>query len=167
MFSEIVVIFSEQERTQPPRGLVGALREIYKIRKFRLAFYLETTEQIRVANFRALRVATHREVEKGSYNFLPSPPVVFSVLSRGTIVPWVEALNCRSGLISNYRCPHCLMYNKRDSTLTVKGRRTMNHVTTSIIYDCHGPLLPKPGQNLGKIDLARITFNLGEPQLHL
>ena len=78
MFSEIVVVFSKQEVRLPPRGLAGALHEIYKIREFCLAFCLETMEQSGVTDLRTLRLATQRVVGKGSYDFLTHPPVVFS-----------------------------------------------------------------------------------------
>ena len=78
VFSEIVVIFSEEEVLWPPWDLAEVLREIHEIRKFHLAFCLETMERIRAMNLRALSLATQREVEKGTYDFLACPPAVFS-----------------------------------------------------------------------------------------
>jgi len=78
VFSEIVVVFSEDEVRWPPWGLANLLREVHKIKEFRLAFCLETTERLRAANLRYLTLATQAEVAKGSYDFLPRPPLVFS-----------------------------------------------------------------------------------------
>jgi len=62
----------------PPVGLTGALREMHKIREFRLSYCLETMERIRAPNLRLLTLATQAEVYKGSFDFLSHPPLVFS-----------------------------------------------------------------------------------------
>ena len=54
----------------PRQGVTGALREIYRIRQFRL-------DSFRDANFQALETMIRTEVATGSYDFLPCPPVVF------------------------------------------------------------------------------------------
>jgi hypothetical protein len=60
-------------------GLAEVLREIHGIRQFRLAFCLETTERFMSDGYlRALVRRTQADVMEGFYDFLPSPPVVFS-----------------------------------------------------------------------------------------
>ena len=78
LFSEIVIVFSEQEVLSPPLGLARWLSKVYKVKEFRLAFCLEAAERTRAVYLRSLRLATQLEVDTGFYNFLPHPPVVFS-----------------------------------------------------------------------------------------
>ena len=78
VFSEIVIVFSDREIFWASLDLDKELREIYEIREFRLAFCLETMEQTRVVDLRALRLVTQSKVEKGFYDFLTQPPVIFS-----------------------------------------------------------------------------------------
>ncbi|KAF9645592.1 hypothetical protein BDM02DRAFT_3262827 [Thelephora ganbajun] len=78
VFSEIVVVFSEQDVDWQPLGLAEVLHEIYEVRKFRLAFCLETIEQVRAEDLRVLVSATQADVMVGFYDFLPCPPIVFS-----------------------------------------------------------------------------------------
>lgn len=54
------------------------LREISEVGRSRLAFCLETEEEIRAEKLRALTLATQEDVVNGFYDFLPCPPVVFS-----------------------------------------------------------------------------------------
>ena len=75
VFSEIVVIFPGE--VSWPRGLAEVLHEIYRIREFRLVFCLETMERSRVVDLQAFEIATRAEMAKGSYDFLPCPPVIF------------------------------------------------------------------------------------------
>jgi len=76
--SEIVVIFFEEEVRWLPAGLTGGLREMHKIREFRLSYCLETIERIMAPNQQALTRTTHAEVCKGYFDFLSRPLVVFS-----------------------------------------------------------------------------------------
>ena len=62
----------------PPSGMIDVLREMYEIKNFRLVFYLEASEESRVSNLQLLRETTQEAVGKGSYNFLPYPPLVIS-----------------------------------------------------------------------------------------
>jgi len=78
VFSEIVVIFSENEVRRLPPGLAKALHEMYKIRKFRVAFCLETIERFEAHNLRLLTSEIEVGALKGSLDFLPCPPSVFS-----------------------------------------------------------------------------------------
>lgn len=81
-FSEVVVVFCEMDVRWPPRGLNEVLREMYKIKRFRVAFCLETQEELRAQGLHQLSVGTGATVAGGAYDFLPSPPLVFS--RRGT-----------------------------------------------------------------------------------
>ena len=54
--------------------MAGALREMYRIRQFRLEICLES---FRDAYLQDLEIIIRIEVAKGSYDFLPYPPVVF------------------------------------------------------------------------------------------
>lgn len=78
VFSEVLVVFSEEQVRSPPPGLGDTLREMYGIREFRVTLCLETIERTGASNLRALMSQTQAEVDKGSFNFLPSPPLVFS-----------------------------------------------------------------------------------------
>lgn len=77
VFSEIVIVFSEEEVCWPPWGLAKVLREVHEVRGFRLAFCLEIDERLKAANLRALKISTQAEVARGHYDFLPCPPLVF------------------------------------------------------------------------------------------
>ncbi|KAF9645693.1 hypothetical protein BDM02DRAFT_3189480 [Thelephora ganbajun] len=104
VFSEIVVVFSEEEVQWPPLGLAEALRGIYQVRAFRLAFCLETVEWVEAENLRALTSTTQADVANGFYDFLPCPPVVFSrtvaKLNRHVVEPLGG--HGRFNLISNH-----------------------------------------------------------------
>lgn len=78
VFSEIVVVFTEEDAHWPPQGITDVLREMYGIQKFRVVFCLETLEALRTSNLRALTLATQREVASGSFDFLPCPPLICS-----------------------------------------------------------------------------------------
>ena len=78
VFSDIVVVFSEHEVRRLPTGLGGALHRMFKIRKFRVAFCLETMERLEAHNLRLLMSEIEVGALKGSLDFLPCPPVVFS-----------------------------------------------------------------------------------------
>ena len=84
-FSEIVVVFDWGGVYRSPQDMAGVFREMYKIRRFRLVFCLETPGALRVSDLQALTVATRREVTRGSYDFLPWPPLV---CSRVTTEEW-------------------------------------------------------------------------------
>jgi len=86
VFSEIVVVFSVDDISWPPTNLAEMLREMYKIRRFRVAFCLEA-EAIRASNLRPLRLATEADVMNGFYDFLPCPPVIFSRGLQSTYDP--------------------------------------------------------------------------------
>lgn len=81
-FSEVVVVFYELDVRWPPRGLNEVLREMYKIKRFRVAFCLETQEELRAQGLHRLTMDTGAAAAGGAYEFLPSPPSVFS--RRGT-----------------------------------------------------------------------------------
>lgn len=71
-------MFSEEGIFWLPPGLADILREMYEIKPFRVAFCLETMDEVLNSKLRALRSATRAEVARGSFDFLPHPPVVFS-----------------------------------------------------------------------------------------
>lgn len=77
-FSEVAVIFYELDVRWPPRGLNEVLREMYRIRRFRAVFCLETLEELRAPNLRQLTLDTRAAAAGGAYDFLPSPPLIFS-----------------------------------------------------------------------------------------
>lgn len=77
-FSELIVVFSEFEIRWPLKGLDEVLREMYKVKKFRVSFCVETLEELRVWNLRRLTSDTRKAVARGAYDFLPSPPFVYS-----------------------------------------------------------------------------------------
>jgi len=77
-FSELIVVFSEFEIRWPLKGLDEVLREMYKVKKFRVSFCVETLEELRVWNLRRLTLDTRKAVARGAYDFLPSPPFVYS-----------------------------------------------------------------------------------------
>lgn len=77
-FSELIVVFSEFEIRWPLRGLDEVLHEMYKTKKFLVEFCVETLEELRVPNLRKLTLDTRKAVARGAYDFLPSPPFVFS-----------------------------------------------------------------------------------------
>ena len=63
--------------------MIDVLREMYEIKNFRLVFYLEASQESRVSNLQVLRETTQEAVGKGSYNFLPYPPlVIFRAVSQ-------------------------------------------------------------------------------------
>ena len=51
---------------------------MYKIKRFRVAFCLETLEELRAQSLHRLTVDTGAAAAGGAYGFLPSPPLVFS-----------------------------------------------------------------------------------------
>ena len=77
-FSEVVVIFSDVNDTWGPRELEGPLREMYGTREFKVSFCLEASDEVVTKKLRQLTSQTARAVESGCYDFLPSPPLVFS-----------------------------------------------------------------------------------------
>ena len=77
-FSEIVVVFSEVDVRWPPKGLDKVLRELYGVKRFQVAFCLETLEKFMAHNLHQLTLETKRAAAVGTYDFLPSPPLVFS-----------------------------------------------------------------------------------------
>ena len=78
MFSEIVVIFSDAEADRPSGSYDFILRDLYRIRKFSVVFCLEAVETSRAEGHRDLALVTKEAVTAGLYDFLPSPPLVFS-----------------------------------------------------------------------------------------
>ena len=76
VFSKIIVTFCEAEMCLPRQGVAEALSKMYRVRRFRLEFRLETMERLRVANLQALETMVRTEVANCSYDFLPCPPVV-------------------------------------------------------------------------------------------
>ena len=77
-FSEVVVVFSEFDVRWLSRSLDKVLREMYEIKEFRVAFCLETLEELRVLNLHQLTWETKAAVARGVYDFLLPPPLVFS-----------------------------------------------------------------------------------------
>jgi len=78
VFSEIVVVFSEEDVRWLPPVVTNVLLEMYKIRKFRVAFCLETIERFEAYSSRLLMSEIEGGAFKGSLDFLPCPPSVFS-----------------------------------------------------------------------------------------
>lgn len=78
------MVFTEEDLHGEPLGVVDVLREMYEIKKFRLVFRLETPEASRVANLQALTTATQEEAAKGSFDFLPCPPLIVSCAVTST-----------------------------------------------------------------------------------
>lgn len=77
-FPEVVVVLSERDihfSRWLPRVL---LREMYEIRGFRLAFCFEASEELRVRHFPQLVSKMEAEAVRGTFDFLPCPPSVFS-----------------------------------------------------------------------------------------
>ena len=62
----------------PPRGLDEVLREMHEIKGFRVAFCLETLEELGEQNLHQLTLETRASAAAGAYDFLPCPPLVFS-----------------------------------------------------------------------------------------
>ena len=77
VFSEIVIVFSELDVFRA-RPLEPILRELYRTKEFRVAFCLETLEELRAESLRKLTLDTGAAVRAGLYDFLPCPPLVFS-----------------------------------------------------------------------------------------
>ena len=77
-FSEIVVVFSEMDVYMPSQELARALRQLYEIKEFRVAFCLETLDGLRAQGLRQLQRNTNGVVKGGIFDFLPCPPLVFS-----------------------------------------------------------------------------------------
>ena len=75
-FSEVVVIFPEGGFRRVPERLVSVLREMYEIKKFRVAFCLELAER-RMPYAHRLTLEVEEGVAAGIYDFLPCPPSVF------------------------------------------------------------------------------------------
>jgi hypothetical protein len=78
VFSEVVVLFDELDVRWPSRDLNEVLREMYKIKRFRVAFRLETLGELGTPSLHQLTLDTRAAVARGAYDFLPSPPLVFS-----------------------------------------------------------------------------------------
>lgn len=62
----------------PPQGLGGVLRDMYHVKKFRVAFCLETLEKFMAPDLHELTLETERVAALGTYDFLPCPPFVFA-----------------------------------------------------------------------------------------
>ena len=77
MFSDIVVIFFEEQVRWPPVGLADALREMYKIREFRVSYRLEIMKRIGALNLRGLIPG---DLGGGVQGFLPGSLCFFLVL---------------------------------------------------------------------------------------
>ena len=77
VFSEIVLIFSEDKVHWPPLGLVEVIRGLHKIREFHLSFCLETTQDVVPNCFPALARMVYADVANDFYDFLHSPLAVF------------------------------------------------------------------------------------------
>lgn len=77
VFSEVVIILRQLDipGTEP---LAAVLRELYGVKEFRVAFCLEIVEELRVKDQRTLTLEMRNAVRTGLYDFLPSPPLVFS-----------------------------------------------------------------------------------------
>lgn len=77
-FSEVIIVFYEPDVRWPPRGLNEVLREMYKVKGFRVGFCLKTLDELRVPSLHQLTLDTRAAVVRGTYDFLPFPPSVFS-----------------------------------------------------------------------------------------
>jgi hypothetical protein len=77
-FSEIVIVISEDEVHSLSRRLPFIVREVHKVKEFRVAFCLEALEESREAGLSTLTLETEAAVAAGLYFFLPCPPSVFS-----------------------------------------------------------------------------------------
>ena len=62
VFSEVVIIFSDKEVCWLLWSLSRVLRGVHEVKKFRLSFCLETTEDVKDENLQALRLATQAGV---------------------------------------------------------------------------------------------------------
>ena len=78
VFSEIVIIFSETDMYQTPEFVASVMREFLVTKHWKMAFCLEMSERSRAENLRRFTLGTERAVAAGVYDFLPSPPLVFS-----------------------------------------------------------------------------------------
>lgn len=81
-FSEIVIIFSGRDVYRPSETLASIVREFCKVKKFKVAFCLETQGYSRAENLRMLTLETERAAAAGLYDFLPHPPSVFACTMR-------------------------------------------------------------------------------------
>jgi hypothetical protein len=61
-----------------PQGLAQVLCEMYEIKEFKVAFCLETLEELRVQNLHHLTLEVKAAVAGGTFDFLPCSPLVFS-----------------------------------------------------------------------------------------
>ena len=85
VFSEVVVIFSGRETDSRSSDVSYRLRDLYRIREFSVRFFLEafgSPAAIRDESQRKLTLETEEAVAKGLYDFLPSPPLIFTRTSR-------------------------------------------------------------------------------------
>ena len=78
VFSEIVIILSERDVYQNPELVASVMREFRVTKHWRIVFCLEMSERFRADKLRRLALGTERAVAVGVYDFLPSPPLVFS-----------------------------------------------------------------------------------------
>lgn len=78
VFSEIVVVFSERQVYHPLERLAWVLREMYEIKRFKVAFCLEALEESRAEKLHHLTLRTKEAAVAGTWDFLSCPPLVFS-----------------------------------------------------------------------------------------
>ena len=71
-------MFSEAQVDWPPLGLIETMQEMHKVKRFRLAFCLETAACFMFEYLQNLIHRTRADVEEDFYDFLLLPPVVFS-----------------------------------------------------------------------------------------
>ena len=85
MFFEVVVIFSGRETDSRSSDVGYRLRDLYRIREFSVRFCLEafgTPAAARDESQRKLTLETEEAVAEGRFDFLPSPPLIFTRTSR-------------------------------------------------------------------------------------
>ena len=78
VFFELTIIFSENEVDFSSEILARAIRELYGIKEFHVAFCLESLENSKADLQRKLAEETEGAVAAGLYDFLPRPPLVVS-----------------------------------------------------------------------------------------
>ena len=94
VFSEAVVIFSEEAVDFQQGSLADVLLKMYRIKEVRVVFCVETTESSRLPTVRRLALHTRKAVAEGIYSFLPRPPLVCSrpLTSFDNLLSWSAPL---------------------------------------------------------------------------
>ena len=78
VFSEVVIVIAHDEAGWWHKPLAEVLREMYKIKEFKAAFRVQTSEELMALALQRLTLKARQAVEEDRYNFLPCSPVVRS-----------------------------------------------------------------------------------------